>query len=329
MALTNGQYDLILQRIRSRRKRAEAEFEARKEKLDRDFPELRLLRERLSDITVRRLQAKLSNDEDAIRALRKEEADVQASLSAVYEKAGVDPLSFGPRYSCNKCNDTGIVNGKKCSCFLSEELSVLYGSSHLTALLRNRNFGSLSTELYSSERKPGAKESVRDLMMKQIGVCRTFAERFDEEHGSLLLYGPPGTGKTFLSCCIANELLATRHAVLYFSAVTLFDLLSKELRRDCDAPDEPALSDHLTECDLLIIDDLGTELVNAYTNSRLFHVVNERLLLGKSTVISTNLTLNELRERYSERIASRIVSEYRCLSIPGEDLRLKKKMESV
>ena len=151
-----------------------------------------------------------------------------------------------------------------------------------------------------------------------------FVDTFADEFRNLFLYGDTGVGKTFLSNCIAKELIDKSFSVIYLTAHEFFDTMAKgKFERD-DTAEE--MCEHIFDCDLLIIDDLGTELPNSFTVSQLFLCLNERLLRRKSTIISTNLSLESLVEIYSERTFSRITSNYTMLKLTGDDIRIKKKL---
>lgn len=330
MALQNYQYDEILRRIQKRRQNALTEASLKKDKIFVENPRLYNITFELRDLSASIAKARVLKDASEERSLREKQAELQKEKEGLLKSLSLSEKDFEPVFFCKKCKDTGFLDDKKCSCFLQEELKVLYGDSNLEKVLEKENFKTLTLDLYENSAS-GNKESVRSYMEKQIDKCRLFVKNFDRDPESMLFFGPTGTGKTFLSNCIARELLGTYHSVLYFSSVSLFQLLSKELQRDLEdseREESKLLSEHLISCDLLIIDDLGTELLNAYTNSRLFYIINERLLSGRSTVISTNLDLNELRDRYSERIASRIISSYNLIPFKGEDLRIKKKLNN-
>lgn len=156
-----------------------------------------------------------------------------------------------------------------------------------------------------------------------IDACRLFVQTFDGKFQNLMLYGPVGTGKTFLTNCIAKELLDRSHSVVYFTAFQLFELLSPSHTEENDLRQR---SEAVLDSDLLILDDLGTEMLNTFTVSRLFQVLNERALRRRSTIISTNLSLKDFRDLYSERIFSRITSSYTLLKFTGSDIRIRRKI---
>jgi DNA replication protein DnaC len=168
-------------------------------------------------------------------------------------------------------------------------------------------------------------------MQKVVAGCKNFIRHFNKSHDNLLFTGNTGVGKTFLANCMAKELLDRGYTVIYLTAFRLFDILEKnKFSKDEDSSYEAANQfDYILDCDLLIIDDLGTELNNAFTNSQLYLILNERLLRQKSTIISTNLSLPNINTIYGERIFSRIASNYSVHRIIGEDIRLHKAVNSI
>lgn len=167
-------------------------------------------------------------------------------------------------------------------------------------------------------------KSSLETMKNNVAVCRQFINNFDAEPGNLLFYGSTGVGKTFLSNCIARELIERAYSVIYFTVAELFEVSARNtFGKDPEAQD---VNEYVIDCDLLIIDDLGTELANSFTNSRLFTYLNERILRQKATIISTNLSLDDIKSIYSERIFSRISSNYTMLRFVGDDIRIQKKL---
>ena len=155
--------------------------------------------------------------------------------------------------------------------------------------------------------------------------AKAFTPAIGSEDNNLLIYGNTGVGKTFLTHCIAKEALDRSFSVLYFSTLDLFDILSKAVFDRSEAGS--SYEQMILVCDLLIIDDLGTELTNSFVASRLFFVINERIAHKRSTIISTNLTLEEFSVAYTERIFSRLMSHYTALKLIGEDIRIQKKLK--
>ena len=150
--------------------------------------------------------------------------------------------------------------------------------------------------------------TARETAAKALQQTRDFVRDFDHTFQNLFLYGDTGVGKTFLSCCVARELLDTTHSVIYYSAFDLFDALAEKTFSNSE--ESQGKNDYILDCDLLIIDDLGTELTNRFVASQFFLCINERILRKKSTIISTNLSLGNFMERYSERVFSRVSSNY-------------------
>jgi DNA replication protein DnaC len=268
----------------------------------------------------------LADEAASVDALRKELSALSKQKTQLLSEAGYPADYLSPRYKCPDCQDTGYIGTQKCHCFRQAAIDLLYTQSNLKEILQTENFSAFSLDYYS-EQMP---DSVTGLTARQtaeraLQECRRFVETFDEQFENLFLYGDTGLGKTFLSHCIAKELLERTHSVIYFSSFRLFELFADSAFGRSDSSQDE-MEQHIFDCDLLIIDDLGTELVNSFVSSELFHVLNERILRRKSTLISTNLSLATFADTYSERIFSRISSNYRMLKLIGDDIRLLKKM---
>ncbi len=264
----------------------------------------------------------LEGDEDALSGLHQELAELARRRKCLLAEHGFPEDYLEPIYRCPDCQDTGYVTSDqglktKCHCFRQQEISLLYAQSHIQELIERENFSVLSYEYYQGE----------DLRRFEaaVGISRKFIREFGEVCRNLFFYGTVGTGKSFLSGCIARELLQRGCSVLYFSAAGLFDTLA---RYTFDGRLKDSLQDFCEDlygCDLLIVDDLGTEITNSFVTSALFSCLNERHLRGRSTLISTNISLEELRDRYSDRIFSRISSGFTLCKLTGPDIRILKK----
>ena len=228
-------------------------------------------------------------------------------------------------YDCKKCRDTGFIDGKKCSCFKQAAIELLYEQSKLSDILSRENFDTFDERWYDADDMDEATgKSSLELARIARKQAWDFTQHFQDTFNNLFFYGHTGVGKTFLTHCIAREIIEQGHSVIYFSAYDLFDELAKRTFHSYDT--SPDLPDYVGECDLLIIDDLGTELTNTFVQSRLFLLINERLTQKKPTIISTNLEIGAFSEMYSERTFSRIFSNYTMIKLTGRDIRFQKKL---
>lgn len=322
MALTNSQYQSIIRDYDYIRDNNRFALEKRREQVRRAVPEYFVLEESVSSLSVSAARAILEDGEDARGDLRRSLSDIKSRQRQLLTAAGFPEDYLDPVYDCPLCRDTGYVisedgRKQKCSCFRRREISVLYSQSHIQEMVARENFSTLSTEFYQGE----------DLrhFESAVDLCREFVKNFKKDYRNILFYGTVGTGKSFLSGCVAKELMDAGCSVIYFSASGLFDLFA---RYSFDHREKAALQDFcgdIYSCDLLIIDDLGTEVTNTFTASQLFSCLNERSLRRKSVIISTNLSLEEIRDRYSDRIFSRITSSFALCKLTGQDIRIYKK----
>ena len=205
-----------------------------------------------------------------------------------------------PQYECLQCRDTGFVNAKMCSCMRRDLVLAAYESSGLGELMRTQSFDSFDLSYYDQ------KNGDRDQMSRNLNLLRKYAEEFDHKSANLLLLGGTGLGKTHLSTALARRVIDRGFDVYYTGAVGMFaDFENVRFGQSTEqAAEDPR---RYTACDLLIIDDLGTEVSNQFTNSCLYTVLNNRINLGRPTVISTNLNGKELQARYADRITSRLI----------------------
>lgn len=327
VVLNNSQYDAIMRDYSRRQIRHRHIHEERQREVYARVPRIREIEEEIASASVRQARRLLGGEEGALFALKEQLRLLGEERDRLLCEAGYPPDYLQMTYDCPLCRDQGFVDGQKCSCFKQAQIDLFYTQSHLKDILQQENFETFSYAYYSDD-PAYAQNGVtpRSRMEKVTAICRRFAERFDEEHGNLFFFGDTGVGKTFLSHCIAKELLDTTHSVIYFSAQDLMDALAdRRFHRERD--DGEVHADMICDCDLLIIDDLGTELTSQLTGSELFLCLNERLDSKRSTIISTNLTLEALAQLYSERILSRITDRFTMLKLYGEDIRLQKKKE--
>ncbi len=321
MPLTNKQYDAIMREYDRRQYHNYRIQCARKDEIHRKIPRIREIEESISSFSMAQAEKlflseeRSSADPHALENLRRGLAALRREKELLLKQNGYPADYLEMHYTCPACQDTGYVGSRKCDCFRREEIQLLYSSSRLEEALSRENFSTLSFDVYDEEQ--------RAAMPAIIDACRLFVQTFDGKFQNLMLYGPVGTGKTFLTNCIAKELLDRSHSVVYFTAFQLFELLSPSHAEENDFRQR---SEAVLDSDLLILDDLGTEMLNTFTVSRLFQVLNERALRRRSTIISTNLSLKDFRDLYSERIFSRITSSYTLLKFTGSDIRIRRKI---
>lgn len=229
-----------------------------------------------------------------------------------------------PVYSCNKCSDTGYTpDGKRCSCFNKQIISELYRLSNMSAMLEKENFDTFDINVFENIKKPGESMTPRQNMYLLLDICEDFCQNFDSQETSLLFYGGTGLGKTFMCNCIAKYLMDNRRTVMYQTAFSLFEIIENhKFNRQTETEENRISYEMMFDSDLLIIDDLGTEIANSFTNAELFNILNARMISNKRSVISTNLSMEKLGANYSDRIMSRIFSKFLTCKFIGKDLRL-------
>lgn len=324
MALSNSQYDEIFRTYDERQLHNQHVIERRTKEAYAQIPGLKEIDDAIASCSVAQARKLLDGDSDALEELKQQLDAYRSKKAALLKEHGLSSDYFKPSYTCPDCKDTGYINGERCHCFKQAAIRMIYTQSNLKEVLEKENFNTFSYDYYSSEDiNPATGRSSLDTIKDAVAKCHYFIDHFDDEFNNLYFYGDTGIGKTFLSNCIAKELLDRGYSVIYFTAFQLFDILG----RDKFGRNENASDAHqnIFDCDLLIIDDLGTELSNSFTSSQLFLCLNERILRRKSTIISTNLRMNQLADIYSERVLSRISSSYTVMNLFGADIRILKR----
>ena len=324
----------ILRRAAARydedKQRRGEQFRARQRECYRKDPRLEEI-----DLELSRTMAKIiasgfrrgTDPRSAIEALKEENLALQRERGERLAALGYDADCLEPKPNCAKCGDTGWVGSDMCAC-----LRDYYTREQNAELSRLLDLGAQSFETFRFDyysKVPDFEQNMSPYqrMEKNYDACRDYAYEFSARSGNLLLSGDPGLGKTFLSASIARVVSDAGHSVVYDTASHIFARFeARKFRRD-DEPDdaEDDVSRYL-KCDLLIIDDLGTEMTTSFVQSALYQIVNTRLMTNRKTIISTNLSPDELGRRYGAAILSRLEGEYRILPFFGDDIRkLKRK----
>lgn len=317
----------LLKEYEQKRLTSQRNLEKKKETLFSSHPELKEIEEKLNQFAIKSIQSLLNNKEDyqqdnfqlKIKELQEEKARILRTLS-------LSEKDLQPEYECSLCQDTGyIMQGEKtvmCSCLKQKLIDISYNQSNIRNL-DIENFSNFRFDLYSNEKNPekyNSDISPRENMKRIKKIVDDFIIHFSErDEKSLLFTGNTGLGKTFLSNCIAKEMMDQGKIVIYQTAPSMLNTMidyrfgKKEVSID--------FYDNIMNSDLLIIDDLGTESTNNIKSTELFNIINTRLLNQVKTIISTNLTLQNLFSIYDERIVSRIVGSYNICRFFGDDIR--------
>lgn len=316
---------LAQERYEADRSVREADLAEQREQLYARRPRLREIQDQLRRTASRVMAAALRRGEDPlpeIQRLREENLSLQAERQMLLAELGLPDNALEDTPLCPFCNDTGYRGGEMCRCLKTyyveeqrKELSKLLD-------LGSQSFDTFDTDWYSDQRAPGKTKSARKHMEWVYDTCVEYAHNFGKKPANLLLFGRPGLGKTHLSAAIAREVSGKGFSVVYDTAGHIFERFeAQKFGRDEAERDV----ERVLNCDLLILDDLGTEMVTTFVQSALYQIINGRLLEKKSTIVSTNLMPEAIAQRYSGQIASRIEGEYQLLPFVGEDIRVLKK----
>lgn len=327
MGITNTQYNTIMRDYQRQQAVNHQKQAERTEEIYSRFPEFADIDGQIASASTSCARKMLLDGTPCVDDLRRQITKLSARKKEILRTNGYPSDYLELQYRCRDCQDTGYVGTQKCHCFRQAIIDLLYMQSNLREILKTENFSAFSMDYYSRRiTDPVTGLTAAQTARRTVDECRRFVRDFDDKFENIFLYGDTGLGKTFLSHCIAKELLDSTHSVIYFSAFRLFELFADSAFGRSDSDKQSELEQHIFECDFLIIDDLGTELVNSFVSSQLFLVLNERILRRKSTLISTNLALGTFADTYSERVFSRISSNYIMLKLIGDDIRLQKKI---
>ena len=320
----------ILISYQKKRDKAESDLELRKNDVYSQIPEFKKLDDEISKVGLQLAKLVLqnpSNKENIILESKKKMDELKSQKKELLTKYKVPNGYLEIQHDCNICKDKGFLdNGHKCNCLKQEIINEAYKMSNISRMLEKENFTTLDTSIFSSEKDPESNISPQQNMLQIVSICESFILDFDKDNGeNLLFYGDTGLGKTFMCNCIAKSLLDKGHLVIYQTAFKMFEIIEDYKFKNADSHISKENYENLFDCDLLIIDDLGTELTNSFTNSELFNILNTRLLSGKKTIISTNLSPMHLGSNYAQRIFSRIFDRFKMVKFIGKDLRWESK----
>lgn len=310
--------------LRERRRNAESQAEKRKAVFYSVCPQARGLEQRLAKTAVFAAKAVLAgkNAKEQLEHLREQNQTLRLQINDLLQSVHMTEQDLEPAYQCSKCRDTGYIDGKMCSCLKALLQEEAYKRLNALTPLSLSTFEGFSLDFYPDSTEQGSGRSPQKAMREILNNCRNYAETFSPSSSpNLLMQGATGLGKTHLSLAIANEALQKGYGVVYSSVNNLITRLENEHFGRNETGDSGSL---LESCDLLILDDLGTEFRSSFSVATIYNIINTRLLLRKPTIISTNLSMRELQDRYSDRFASRIAGSYVRFLFLGHDNRMQK-----
>lgn len=334
--MDNQVYREILKKRDIKRQRKIDEAIIKKKKIYKDYPELEEIEKEINMLALNITRSIVASDE-ITKQIEKENMKIkldklEEKRHKILKKIGITEKDLEPNFDCKVCNDTGMVTKDNitsyCNCFNQEVLNYTYRQSNILKL-DDENFKTFDNCYYSS--KPNKeKYGIEKSPLENIEIIKNIAIEFcknikSENQKNLLFTGNTGLGKTFISNCIAKELIDKGLNVVYQTSPILMDQIIDYKFSYDKTESQKEKYNKIFNVDLLIIDDLGTETMNNNKFTELFNIINTRLLNNKKMVISTNLSLNDLYNRYDERILSRLIGNFTICKFIGEDIRLKKK----
>ncbi len=319
MSFNRENYKRIKEEYDGKYLKAREAANLRRAQIHAELPEIAKIDRELSSVGLEILQAAISGRSSEIDSIKQKNIALLEKRAQILTEAGYPADYTEIKYECQLCSDTGAVDNKMCSCMRRKLIEAGIASSGMADLIARQSFENFSLDYYKqSEKTYATMSSIYSLLTR-------YAEKFTPEtSGNIAMFGGTGLGKTHLSSAVAGKVIEKGHDVYYASALSLF--ADFEMRRFGNSSSVSADGNinRYFDCDLLIIDDLGIEVINQFTSSCLYDIINSRLNAKKPTIISTNLTQEEFRKKYWDRITSRVLGEYIVLPFCGTDIRTQK-----
>lgn len=286
-------------------------------------PEIQALDEQLQQTMAEVMSHAFRHGEDpreAMAQIREKNLTLQRRRNHLLDDLGYAPEALEERRFCPKCRDTGYLGEKMCDCL--SRYCIEEQKKELTSLLHGeQTFDDFKLEFYPETVDPVLRVSPRQMMETVYETCLDYARHFSPARSKNLLFcGGTGLGKTFLSACIAHEVVSGGHSVVYDSAINIFACLESQ-KFGSPTPEELRQAERISKCDLLILDDLGTEMKTSFIDAALYQIVNSRIMNKKPMIISSNSNIDQLSQRYTPQIESRLRGEFQILNFMGQDIR--------
>ncbi len=315
-------YQAACQELEIRRRQAEETAQDNLERFFEKCPRAREIRREMGRNGANAAIAVLSggNVREQLTQMKEQGLALKEEYDKLLAEHHVTQSDVTPQYQCSHCKDTGFVDGRMCQCLKNLQRQMAFQRLSMDAPLENSTFEEFSLEYYREDEKAYRQ------MEKVLAACKRYADNFRADSPSFLFWGGTGLGKTHLSLAIAGKAIEKGFGVVYGSAQSFAVALERErFLREQDMAEDADVQSQLTDCDLLILDDLGTEASSNYVKSAFYDIINSRMMKNKPTLISTNLTMKDLEKRYTPRFTSRIAGYYSKVQFLGNDVRLQKR----
>lgn len=328
MGYSKDTYDEAFRVLAKKRMIAEQKSQERKSVMYEACPRLAEIEQEMASTAFYAARSVFAgaDAQETITRLKAKNLALQEERKKILQSAQLPEDYLKPQYDCKQCKDEGYIDGHICSCMKKLLRQITYDRLNSASPLSLSDFDAFSLDYYSDKLiVENTNYTHREFMGRVLTFCRQYAYKFSRSSESLLFQGSPGLGKTHLSLAIAKEVIDHGYGVIYMSVPILISRLeAQHFGRKTAAEEGDDLIHTLTECDLLIMDDLGTEFITPYSTAEVFNVINTRMLLSRPTIISTNLTLSGLQQTYNERTISRIIGNLKRFRFVGTDIRQRK-----
>ncbi|MGO5064420.1 MULTISPECIES: ATP-binding protein [unclassified Clostridium] len=324
--MIKGYKSEILKEYEKIREKESLALKNRRKEIKIKLPKVPELEEEIAKLSIEMSINILKNpdkSEEYVNIIKNKITDLRVKKSELLVSNGYNMDFLEMHYNCNKCKDTGFVNNKKCSCYKQKLIKLYYRNSDLKHILKTNNFSNFNFEYFTNEKTDFHSDTPRKNIEKILNKMWHFIENFNKTDENFMFIGTAGTGKTFLSNCIAKELLDRGNFVVYRTADELIQNL-----RSIKFNNDKHLEDILINCDLLIIDDLGTESINEFSKVELFNFINKKLFMRKKMIISSNYSIESILKNYSERISSRLLGNFTLFKFYCDDIRIQKNIQN-
>lgn len=329
MAFDRYIYEKAENEIKQRRFNAENRLNERIEKINMEIPEIKEIMTAISQTSIelsKLIVRKESNFSDSFNKIKMQNLQGQATIKKLLKENNYSENYLEPTYVCSNCKDKGYYNGERCTCF--NKLLTRFAVEQLNseANMPECDFEHFILDFYKGISMPNCPDCYKK-MAENLEFCKEYAENFSLNSESIFLIGQTGVGKTHISLAIAKQVSAKGYTVAYGSLLNYMRIIEKEhFKRSSNA--ETDTLQLLINTDLLILDDLGSEFQTSFSESMLYNIINSRINLGLPTIISSNLSGNDLQQKYNDRIVSRLLSVYKLLLFVGHDVRQLKRLQN-